>query len=62
MDFTPQFNLMRPDGSHFAAALRAFAAGLDAILHAADLFATLGASVADLGTGNTYVLMKDRAA
>ena len=53
---------MRPGDSHFAAALRAFAAGLDAILHAADLFTTLGASVADLGTGNTYVLMKDRAA
>ncbi len=60
MDFTPQFNLIRPGVSHFSAALRTFSAGLDAIFHAADLFATLGASVANLGTGNANLLMEDR--
>ena len=62
MDFIPQFNLMRPGGSHFAAALRTFSAGLDAIFHTTDLLAALGASVADLGTDCTNLLMKGRAA
>lgn len=48
--------------SHFTAALRAFAAGLDAIFHVADLLATLGASFADLGTSSANLLMKDRTA
>lgn len=62
MDFVPQFMLIRPGGSHFTTALRAFSAGRDAIFHAADLFATLGASVADLGTDCTNLLVKGRTA
>jgi len=62
LDFVPQFNLMKPGGSHFTAALRAFAAGLDAIFHTTCLLAAPGASVADLGTDCTNLLVKGRAA
>jgi len=36
--------------------------GLDAIFHAADLLAALGASIADLGTGSANLLVKGRTA
>ena len=62
MDLIPQFNLISPGDSHFAAALRAFATGLDAIFHTTDLLAALSAGIADLGTDCTNLLVKDRAA
>lgn len=50
------------NAGHFAAALRAFAAGLDAVIHAADLLAALGAGVADLGADRANLLVKGRTA
>ncbi|MCF5056495.1 MULTISPECIES: hypothetical protein [Pseudomonas] len=44
--------------SHFAAALCAFATGLDAIFHITDLFAALGTGLADLGANLANVVVE----
>lgn len=62
LSFVPQPSLPRLGAGHFVAALRAFAAGLDAVFHAADLLAALGAGVANLGTDRANLLVKGRTA
>jgi len=62
LGFVPQSSLPRLGVGHFAAAFRAFATGLDAVSHAADLLAALGAGVADLGADHANLLVKGRTA
>ncbi len=47
---------------HCAAAFRAFAASLYAVIHAADLLTALGAGFANLGADRANLLVKSRAA
>lgn len=48
--------------SHLAADFRAFATGLDAIVHTSHLFTALGARIADIRANRTLLLIEGRTA
>ena len=47
---------------HFSAAFRTFATCLDAVFHAANLFAAIGAGLAHIGANTANALIKSRIA
>jgi hypothetical protein len=59
MTMTPGFGLMlHGRACHLAAAFRAVHAGLDAFIHAADVFAILGAGVANFGADSAKAIVE----